>query len=53
MALDEPQDNDEIETVNGIQVAIDPKVVNLTSEVTLEKRSRGFVLTGIPSNDEC
>lgn len=52
MALDEPHKDDNVETVNGIQVAIDPQVSHMTETVTLEKRSRGFVLTGVPVNDE-
>ncbi|WP_236560996.1 hypothetical protein [Pontibacillus sp. HMF3514] len=53
MALDEPHKNDIVETVNGIQVAIADQVRHLVETVTLEKRSRGFVLTGVPTTDDC
>jgi len=54
VALDESHKNDTVQNVNGIQVAIDPKIIHLTETVTLEKRSRGFVLTGIPTtNEDC
>jgi len=48
VALDEPHKNDTVENVNGIQVAIADQVRHLVETVTLEKRSRGFVLTGVP-----
>lgn len=53
MALDEPQNEDSIEQINGIQVAIDPEIAKMVKEVTLDKKERGLVLTGIPSNGDC
>lgn len=51
MALDEPKDTDNIETVNNIRVAIDARIADIAKDITLEKRDKGLVLTGISTNN--
>lgn len=52
LSLDTPQANDKMETINGIQVAIDPQIAG-TEELTLDKEENqngeGLVLLGASS----
>ncbi|WP_338470715.1 hypothetical protein R4Z10_18295 [Niallia sp. XMNu-256] len=42
MSLDEPQAGDHVETINGIQVAMDATMVSWTGELVLDyKKERG------------
>lgn len=50
LSLDEPKETDEVQAINGIQVAIDPEVSAAVAEVTLDKQESeqgaGFALVG-------
>lgn len=50
LSLDPPQESDEIQIINGIQVALDPEIKLVVAEVTLDKQDSpegsGFVLIG-------
>ncbi|WP_428909978.1 iron-sulfur cluster biosynthesis family protein [Niallia sp. Krafla_26] len=52
ITLDAPQENDQVETINGIKVAIDSQVTG-TEELTLDKEEsqngEGLVLIGASS----
>lgn len=52
LSLDAPQENDKVETINGIKVAFDSQV-NSTEELTLDKdesqNGEGLVLLGASS----
>jgi len=52
LALDEPDDNDKVITINEIQVAIDPDIEPYTGDLTLEfnQEANGLVLLGNESN---
>ncbi|MBU9723748.1 MULTISPECIES: hypothetical protein [Bacillaceae] len=41
MALDEPEENDEVNEINGVQVAIDPVIKAQTEGITLDYEERG------------
>ncbi|WP_240689169.1 hypothetical protein [Ammoniphilus sp. YIM 78166] len=49
MALDEPQGDDIVETVNGIQVAIDKRVEEHVKTLALDIQGSNLVMTGIDS----
>jgi iron-sulfur cluster insertion protein len=48
LALDEPNQNDVVVTINEIQVAIDPDIEPFTESLTLEfdKENNGLMLVG-------
>lgn len=52
LALDEPENNDKIVTINEIQVAIDPDIESFTDGLTLEfnQEANGLVLSGNESS---
>jgi Fe-S cluster assembly iron-binding protein IscA len=52
LALDEPDENDKVITINEIQVAIDPDIAPFTENLTLEfnQDANGLVLLGNESN---
>lgn len=52
LALDEPEKNDKVTTINGITVAIDADIEPYTSGLTLDfhQERNGLVLLG---NDYC
>jgi Fe-S cluster assembly iron-binding protein IscA len=52
LALDEPEENDKVVTINEIQVAIDADIEPFTSDLTLEfnKEANGLVLLGNESD---
>ena len=52
LALDEPDENDEVVTINEVLVAIDPDIEPYTEELTLEfnQDANGLVLSGNESN---
>ena len=52
LALDEPDENDEVVTINEVLVAIDPDIEPYTEELTLEfnQEANGLVLMGNESN---
>ncbi|MDZ5711110.1 adhesin [Jeotgalibacillus haloalkalitolerans] len=47
-----PEENDVIQTINGIKVAIDPQILFVAEELTLDVQDtpegRGIVMTGGP-----
>jgi|GEM_PF-2792646 len=49
LTLDEPIENDVIEEINGIKVAIDFKLVDEVKKVTLDFQEDGLVLMGTDS----
>ncbi|WP_191090839.1 hypothetical protein [Niallia endozanthoxylica] len=50
MALDEPQANDQVEVINGVQIAIEQDLIEYTTSLTLDYNEyRGFVLSGMQS----
>ncbi|KMK76297.1 adhesin [Alkalihalobacillus pseudalcaliphilus] len=51
VSLDEPELNDEINEVNGIQVAIDERVKDMALKAALDFQNGGLVLTGLPENN--
>ncbi|MDG5472774.1 adhesin [Jeotgalibacillus sp. ET6] len=57
LALDAPEENDIIQNVNSISVAIDPQVLILAENITLDVQDtpegRGIVMTGLPESDCC
>ena len=54
LALDEPEEKDIVETINGIKVAIDSMVVQETENLTLDRQDSpegaGLVMLGNESN---
>lgn len=54
LALDEPEENDVVETINEIKVAIDSMVVQFTENLTLDRQDTpdgaGLVMLGNESN---
>jgi hypothetical protein len=50
LALDESQENDQIETINGIQVSIEDRIVAESEKITLDFDGNGLVLVGM---DNC
>ncbi|MEC1718915.1 hypothetical protein P9E47_00745 [Schinkia azotoformans] len=54
LALDEPEENDIVETINEIRVAIDSMVVQFTGNLTLDRQDTqdgaGLVILGNESN---
>ncbi|MED4355104.1 hypothetical protein P9265_22890 [Schinkia azotoformans] len=54
MALDEPEETDLVETINGIKVAIDSMVIQATENLTLDRQDSpegaGLVMLGNESN---
>ncbi|WP_019412979.1 iron-sulfur cluster biosynthesis family protein [Paenisporosarcina sp. TG20] len=50
LSLDEPQEKDVIKEVNGVQVAIDQRVLNMAEEVTIDMQNGSLTLVGVPEN---
>ncbi|WP_180954855.1 MULTISPECIES: hypothetical protein [Bacillus] len=52
LALDEPDKDDKVVTINGIHVAIDPNIEPYTESLTLEinQEKNGLVLLGNESD---
>jgi Fe-S cluster assembly iron-binding protein IscA len=52
LALDEPDENDKVVTINEVQVAIDPDIEPYTDNLTLDfiQEANGLVLLGNESN---
>lgn len=52
LALDEPEENDEVATINTIKVAIDPRIESAAQNLTLDfnQESNGLELTGNESD---
>ncbi|MBM7580277.1 iron-sulfur cluster assembly accessory protein [Jeotgalibacillus terrae] len=52
LSFDVPEDNDVIQTINSIKVAIDPQILFVAEELTLDVQDtpegRGIVITGGP-----
>lgn len=50
MALDEPQENDRVEELNGIRVSIDERIVSYTEDLTVDfqqtEQGAGLVFLG-------
>lgn len=50
MALDEPQENDKVEELNGIRVSIDERIVSYTEDLTVDfqqtEQGAGLVFLG-------
>ncbi|TDL33050.1 adhesin [Jeotgalibacillus sp. S-D1] len=57
LALDSPEENDVMQTVNTISVAIDPQILILAENITLDvqdtPQGRGIVMMGLPDSDCC
>jgi hypothetical protein len=50
LALDEPKEEDRVETMNGIVVAIDPIILDYTKEMSLDVQHGSLVMLG---NESC
>lgn len=50
LALEEPQEKDTVETINGIKVAIDREILSQTANLTLDSDGNGLMMLG---NDNC
>ena len=54
LSLDAPEEKDVVQTINGIRVAIDEKVLSMTEGVTLDHQEgpegAGFVLLGVDNS---
>lgn len=48
ISLDQPEESDTVQTINGIKVAIDSKIPG-TEELTLDNEENGLVLLGASS----
>ena len=46
LALEEPTENDVVETINGVVVAFDRDVVDFTGDTTLDIQNGGLVMVG-------
>nr|WP_240675692.1 hypothetical protein [Ammoniphilus sp. CFH 90114] len=46
LALDEPMEEDKVETINEIVVAIDNKIIEYTEELSLDDQNGGLVMLG-------
>nr|WP_257348868.1 hypothetical protein [Pseudalkalibacillus decolorationis] len=55
LALDEPQDKDVVEKINGIRVSIDERVVDYTKDTTIDYQttSQGQGLVFLGQNECC
>ncbi|WP_347861925.1 adhesin [Salimicrobium sp. PL1-032A] len=49
LSLEGAQENDEIQWISDIQVAIDPQVKDTVENITLDKEDDQFVLLGLES----
>jgi len=50
LSLDVPEEQDVIKEVNGVQVAIDQRVLTMAEEVTIDMQDGSLTLVGIPEN---
>ena len=50
LSLDVPEEQDLIKEVNGIQVAIDQRVLSMTEDVTIDIQDGSLALVGLPEN---
>ncbi|MCG8397496.1 adhesin [Bacillus atrophaeus] len=46
LSLDSPETEDKISIVNGIQVAIDQRVIEMTRDLTLDRKGNQLALIG-------
>jgi HesB-like selenoprotein len=57
LSLDEPQDTDVVNVINDVEVAVDPQVVELVSELTLDfqqdEQGEGLVISSGGSSSCC
>ncbi|MDN5386681.1 adhesin [Bacillus paralicheniformis] len=53
IALDAPEADDEIKVINGIQVAFDKRILNMTTDVTLDQQGGQLTLLGGGDNGCC
>ncbi|MFC7319722.1 adhesin [Halobacillus campisalis] len=51
LSMDAPEESDQVETINEIQVAMDSRVVDMVKEVTLDHQDGGLVLAGLPEQN--
>jgi len=50
VSLDEPQEDDQVEVINGVQIAIERDIMEFTNSLALDYNEyRGFVLVGLQS----
>ena len=50
LSLDVPEEHDVIKEVNGVQVAIDQRVLSMAEEVTIDMLNGSLSLVGLPEN---
>lgn len=50
LSLDVPEEHDVIKEVNGVQVAIDQRVLSMAEEVTIDIQDGSLALVGLPEN---
>jgi len=50
VSLDVPEEHDVIKEVNGVQVAIDQRVLSMTEDVTLDLQDGNLAFVGLPEN---
>ncbi|UZJ80560.1 adhesin [Fictibacillus sp. KU28468] len=53
LSIDEPAENDMVQEINEISVAIDANVKEMTDSLTLDHQEGGFVLVGMPESNCC
>lgn len=50
LSLDAPEEQDVVKEVNGVQVAIDQRVLSMTEEVTLDIQDGSLAIVGLSEN---
>ena len=50
LSLDAPEEHDVVKEVNGIQVAIDQRVLSMTEEVTIDLQEGSLAVVGLPES---
>ncbi|WLR49803.1 adhesin [Bacillus tianshenii] len=53
LSLDEAEDNDQLQEVNGITVAIEDGVEEMITNATLDRQGESLTITGLPETDCC
>ncbi|PCK21344.1 adhesin [Bacillus pumilus] len=53
ISLDVPEQGDEVRVINGIQVAIDKRVTDMTEGITLDRQGNGLAITGGSDSSCC
>ncbi|MGD6819156.1 adhesin [Metabacillus sp. 84] len=51
LGLDEPNQDDQVYQINGIQIAIDQLAADAAKDITLDFQENGFMLIGLPENN--